>query len=66
MEAILLAGAIIGVFAGWRFKHTHRAFRDWRDAVARIPRLRRIFFKSGSWSLLWAVGALVALWLIVR
>lgn len=63
---ILLAGAIAGVFAGWRWKHTHRAFRDWRDSIARVSGLRRIFYRSGWRSLLWAVAAVVALWLIVR
>lgn len=66
MGAIFLIGAIVGVLAGWRWKHAHRAFRDWRDAVARIPRLRHIFYGSGWWSLLWALGALIVLWLFVR
>jgi hypothetical protein len=65
VSAILLAGAIVGVLAGWRWKHTHRAFRDWRDAVVRVPRLRRIFFGSGWWSLIWGVVALAMVWLLL-
>ena len=44
----------------------HRAWADWRRAVAGIPGLRRTFCRHSGWSALWVMGALAALWLIVR
>ncbi len=66
MGAILLVGAFLGVLAGWRWKLMHRAWADWRRAVAGIPGLRRTFCRHSGWSALWVMGALAALWLIVR
>ncbi len=66
MGGILLIGAIVGGFAGWRWKLAHRAWRDWRTAVAAVPRLRGAFFLHGRWSSVWVIGTLIALWLIVR
>ena len=66
MGILLLAGAMIGVFAGWRFKLGHRAFWDWRNAKASAKRYRNAFFRHGGWSILWGAGALVAVWVLIR
>lgn len=66
MGAVLLIGALAGVLAGWRWKLMHRAWADWRRAVASIPGLRRAFYRHGGWSALWVAAALAALWRLVR
>lgn len=58
----LLLGALIGICAGWRFKHSHRAWRDWRRTLASIPGLRRGFYRSFWWSAVWVIAALLAVW----
>ena len=63
---VLLAGVVIGILAGWRFKHSHRAWEDWRRALAAIPLLRRAFYRSGWWSLVWLVAGIVVLWAVLR
>ena len=65
MAAILLLGAFFGVLAGARWQLMHRAWQDWRRAVAGIPGLRRAFYRHFRWSVLLVVGALLALWLHV-
>ena len=63
VAVILLFGAFLGVLAGWRWKLMHRAWRDWRRAVAGIPGLRGAFCRHFGWSALWVIAALLALWL---
>ena len=57
---VLLIGAIIGAFAGWRFKLAHRAWRDWRTTRAAVPRLRSAFYGHSRWSAVWVVAAVLA------
>lgn len=60
MKAALIPGIMIGVLAGWRWKHAHRAWRDWKSAAAAVPVLRRLFRRHALLSLLWGVAVIVA------